>query len=121
MSSTVTLASQPPNRRDGVLSTLDVAIDGLNLAKDLCGILPAQAAFGAVSVLLTMIRVRFSHSPATNFWLTSIQGSMANDQDRVDLGLFCARVCNSLDRSLKGRRLEDLSQSGLEAIQQLTM
>ena len=46
---------------------------------------------------------------------------MTNDKDRVDLGLFCARVCNTLDRSLKGRRLEDLSQSGLEAIEQLTM
>ena len=46
---------------------------------------------------------------------------MANDQDRVDLGLFIARVCNSLDRSLKGRRLEDLSQAGLDAIEQLTV
>ena len=45
---------------------------------------------------------------------------MANDQDRVDLGLFCARVCKSLDRSLRGKRLEDLSQSGLEAIEELT-
>ena len=50
--------SQRPKGQDSVLSTLNVAIDILNLAKDLSGILPARAAFGSVSVLLTMIRVR---------------------------------------------------------------
>ena len=50
---------QRPKGRDGVLSTLDVFIQGLNLAKDTCGIPPAQIAFGAASILLTMIRVRF--------------------------------------------------------------
>jgi hypothetical protein len=44
-------------RSDGALVTLNAAIDILNLAKDACGIPPAQAAFGAVSILLTMIRV----------------------------------------------------------------
>lgn len=52
-------ASQPPNGRDGVLSTLDVIIQGLNLVKDTCGIPPAQAAIGTVSALLTMMKVRF--------------------------------------------------------------
>jgi hypothetical protein len=45
--------------RDGVLSTLDVFIQALNVAKDSCGIPPAQIAFGSASVLLTMIRVYF--------------------------------------------------------------
>jgi hypothetical protein len=36
-----------------------VAIDALNLAKDIVDIAPAKAAFGSVSALLTMIRVRF--------------------------------------------------------------
>ena len=45
---------------------------------------------------------------------------MSNQQDCVDLGLFCADVCKSLDRGLKGRRLDELSQSVLEGIQQLT-
>ena len=49
--------SQQPKRRDGVLSTLDVAIQVVNLAKDTCGIASAQIAFGCASVLLTMIRV----------------------------------------------------------------
>jgi hypothetical protein len=51
--------SQQQKGRDGVLSTLDAAIQALNLAKDSCGIPPAQIAFGSASVLLTMIRVRF--------------------------------------------------------------
>ena len=52
--------SQQPKGPDGVLSTLDLFIQALNFAKDTCGIPPAQAAFGSVSAVLTMIRVRFS-------------------------------------------------------------
>ena len=48
-----------PKQRDGVLSTLDVFIQALNLAKDTCGIPPAQVAFGSACALLTMIRVCF--------------------------------------------------------------
>ena len=53
------MASKPqrPTGRDGVLSTLDVLIQALNLAKDTCGIPPAQVAIGSAGVLLTMIRV----------------------------------------------------------------
>ena len=58
--------SQRPKGRDGALSTLDVFIQTLNLAKDTCGIPPAQAAFGAASFLLAMIRVRFPHPAKTN-------------------------------------------------------
>jgi hypothetical protein len=46
-------------RRNSVLSTLDVSIQALNLAKDTCGIPQAQVAFGSASVLLLMIKVRF--------------------------------------------------------------
>jgi hypothetical protein len=52
-------SSQQQKGRDGVLSTLDVFIQALNVAKDSCGIPPAQIAFGSASVLLTMIRVYF--------------------------------------------------------------
>jgi len=51
--------SQQPKRRDGALSLLNVAIETLNLAEEVAGIAPAKAAFGSVSVLLTMVRVRF--------------------------------------------------------------
>jgi hypothetical protein len=49
--------SPRPKGRDGALSTLGVAIDGLNLAKELSGITPAKAVFGSVAILLIMIRV----------------------------------------------------------------
>ena len=52
--------SQQQKQRDGVLTTLDVFIQGLSIAKDACGIPPAQIAFGSASTLLTMIRVRLS-------------------------------------------------------------
>ena len=55
--STMEAKSQRPKGRPGALSALSVAIDALNVAKDISCIAPAQAAFSAVSVLLTMIRV----------------------------------------------------------------
>jgi len=50
---------QQPKEREGTLSSLSMAIEALNLAKEISGIAPAKAAFGSVSVLLTMVRVRF--------------------------------------------------------------
>ena len=47
-----------PKGRNGALSSLNVTIEALNLAKEISGIAPAKAAFGSVSALLTMIRVR---------------------------------------------------------------
>jgi hypothetical protein len=52
-------SSQRPKGRDGALSSLNAAIDAINLTKDAVDIAPAKAAFGSVSALLTMIRVRF--------------------------------------------------------------
>ena len=52
--------AQRPKERNGTISSLNVAIDTLNLARDISGIAPAQVAFGSVSTLLTMIRVRFA-------------------------------------------------------------
>ena len=45
---------------------------------------------------------------------------MANKTDYVDLGLACVDVCRALDRGIKGRPLDGLSQSVFEAIAQLT-
>jgi hypothetical protein len=53
-------SSQQPKGREGVFATLNVFIKALDIAKDACGIPPAQAALSSASVLLTMIRVRFS-------------------------------------------------------------
>ena len=45
---------------------------------------------------------------------------MINQVDYVELGLACADVCANLDRGLNGKRLDDLNNSVLEAIRQLT-
>ena len=47
--------SQSP--QDDTLSSLNVAIGAMNIAKEITGIAPAKAVFGSVSVVLTMIRV----------------------------------------------------------------
>ena len=53
-----TSSFQRPKERDGALSALDVLIQVLSLAKDTCGVPPAQIALGSAVALLTMIRVR---------------------------------------------------------------
>jgi len=45
---------------------------------------------------------------------------MINDVDYVELGLACADVCTILNRGLKGKSLNDLNDSVVEAINQLT-
>ena len=51
--------SKQSKRRDNVLSSLNVIIEGLNLAEKLSTIAPANAVFSTVNVILTMIRVSF--------------------------------------------------------------
>jgi len=51
---------QPKGRdKDNTLSLLNVAIEALNLAKEISSITPAKAVFGSVGALLVMIRVSF--------------------------------------------------------------
>ena len=45
---------------------------------------------------------------------------MANDKDYVDLGRACGDVCQVLDRRLKGRHADGLTQAVLDAIGDLT-
>ena len=45
---------------------------------------------------------------------------MINERDYVELGISCGDVCQALDRGLNGRRLEELNQSVLGAIEKLT-
>jgi hypothetical protein len=52
--------SQRLTEPDGAISSLDMAIDVLNLAKEVSSVTPAKAIFGSVSILLAMIKVRFS-------------------------------------------------------------
>ena len=46
-------------RRDITLSSLNMAIEAMNLAKEVSSITPAKAVFGSVSVILAMIKVSF--------------------------------------------------------------
>ena len=52
-------SSKQQKRRENALSLLDAAVEAMNLAKEISGATPAKAVFGSVSVLLTMIMVRF--------------------------------------------------------------
>ena len=45
---------------------------------------------------------------------------MINEQDYVDLGLYCADICRALARGMDGKKLDDLSQSVCDAMNQLT-
>ncbi|KAF9787249.1 hypothetical protein BJ322DRAFT_711299 [Thelephora terrestris] len=89
--------------QDGAPSSLNAAIEVVNVSKDLCGIASATVAFGSVSALLTMIR-----------------DSMINERDYVELGLSCADICRVLDRGISGNNSQNLSQPVREAISQLT-
>ena len=49
--------SQRQKERDGVLSSLNMAVDALNRAKEATSMTPAKAAFTSAGILLTIIRV----------------------------------------------------------------
>ena len=57
--STMEAKSRRLKGRENTVSTLNVAIEALDLAKELSSITPARAVFGSVSVILVMIRVGF--------------------------------------------------------------
>ena len=46
-------------RQDFTLSSLNVAIEAMNLAKEIASITPAKAVFGSAGVVLAMIKVCF--------------------------------------------------------------
>ena len=50
---------QRPKGRDRTVSSLNIAIEAMNLAKEISSVTPAKAVFGSVSILLTMVKVRF--------------------------------------------------------------
>ena len=44
---------------------------------------------------------------------------MVNEQDYVELGLYCADICKALERGMGEKKLEDVSKSVCDAINQL--
>ena len=67
------MAFQGSKGQDGVLSSLDMAIDAL-IRPEATGITPIKAAFTSASVLLSMIRARFFLSMLIDCWLMYILG-----------------------------------------------
>ena len=114
--------AQRQKRRDVILSSLNTAIEVSNVAKEACSITPAKAVFGSFSLVLTMIRVGLSTLSVLNVrrLIKSIQDSMSNEADCIELGKACADVCIALSRGLNGKRLADISDSVSEAVKQLT-
>ena len=55
----MTPKSQRTKGRDGVLSSLNMAIDALSRAKEVSSVTPAKVAFGSASNLLALVRVSF--------------------------------------------------------------
>ena len=51
--------------------------------------------------------------------IESLQDSLANEADCVELGKACADVCIALSRGLDGKLLKDIGGSVNEAIKQL--
>ena len=49
--------TQQQERRNTTLSSLNAAIEAINIAKDVLSMTPAKAPLGSASVILTMIRV----------------------------------------------------------------
>ena len=45
---------------------------------------------------------------------------MANDEDYINIGLFCAEICQVLNRGLKEEQSDELDQSVVIAIGNLT-
>jgi len=52
--------------------------------------------------------------------LTNVQDSTANELEFVEIGLHCADICEALDTGMKGKGLDELSQSVCDAINRLT-
>ena len=113
--------SQRQKGRDSTLSRLNLAIDALSLAKDISTIAPAQATFSSVCALLTILRVFVLLFCADGLPTHIFQDFIANEEEYVELGLHCADICKAIDRGMNGKRLDDLSQSVCEAINQLTL
>ena len=111
---------QRPERQDNVISSLNVAIEALNITKEILSITPAKAVCGSVSVILATVRVCVFPIPLVNGGLErTLQDSMINEIDYVELGLACADICTALGRGMNGKKADDLNQSVRDATAQL--
>lgn len=61
-----------------------------------------------------------SDSVAMALQVMSLQETIANEQHYTELGLNSADISGALDQGTSGKKLDDLSQSVCEAVNQLT-
>ena len=110
---------QEPRGDGEILSTLEVSIKTLDLAKNACAIPPARVAFGSASTALTTIRVCSPLLRRGKLLIHIVQYTMFSDQDYFELGLDCARASQALSRVLRGGQLDELGPPALGSIQDL--
>ena len=70
----MTTKAQQPKGRKNALSLLNAAIEAVNVAKNAASGTPAQVAFSAAIVLLTMIKVSFLLFRNEMFWVDTEPG-----------------------------------------------
>ena len=113
----MTTKSQRPRGQDDALSSLNMAIDALNLAKETTEMELAKTVLGSTSNLLIMIKVGSLPVHVGRLLANGCAQSSSIDKvDYIELGLICASICEALNRGMGRRRVDQLSQSVLQAI-----
>ena len=112
---------QRPTGREDTTPSLNVAIAAQNLAWKNSNVAATKSVFRSVTDLLTMARVCSPSSAVigSRFTAGSDSTPTANELDFVELGLFCADICGTLDRGTRGRSRNELNQPVHGAIDQL--
>lgn len=79
--------------RDGALTSLNMAIGDLTLAKDKTSVTPAKAVFDSASVVVVMIRVSFLPAHVGRL-LTGVYAGLGDQQKRLrrTRGNLCGRL-----------------------------
>lgn len=104
--STMASTSRRQKERNRALPVLDAVIQVLSLAKDSCGIPPAQAVFGVACAILTVIRVRFFPLCHGGFLSRSGLG-LFGQQTRLRGFWASLRQCVQISRpGVKGKTVE---------------
>ena len=104
---------QRPTRREDAVPTIDTTVAALDLARNNSNIGTAKAIFRSATDLLATTRVCPHPSATIGFRLRVGQDSTptVNKLDFVELCLFCADICRTLDRGTSGRSRDELNPS----------
>ena len=115
-----TNSKQQKRRDEARLSSLNGAVEALNLVKEATSMTPANSLFGRISTILTVVRVNFLLFPVPYPRFTCIQDSVATEIAYADayqaIEIACAGVYKALDPGTNGKKIDDLSQPVRETI-----